>query len=275
MTAASGWYPDPNNATVEWYWDGNAYTEQRPKQPAVDRSVLGPKLGELRGVNGNQAPASGGVKGFAKGMFDRGVGAVVSNAKGGFVGGIVAASVGAPPLEVFRDALVCGNDVYKIDRWTVAEVVDDEARSARTTETKIGKSASRSAGLGVGGGKVTASGGIIGAGVNFGKTKVGSSKNTSVERSVQALEVQFRSTDWGLSYRLVAGQGPEAHRLVEQVNQIVERMQGDSEVKAAQINALSGPDLVSNLERIANLRFQGLITDDEYEAMKAKLLGDA
>lgn len=34
MAAAPGWYPDPNNAAVERYWNGAAYTEQRAAKPA-------------------------------------------------------------------------------------------------------------------------------------------------------------------------------------------------------------------------------------------------
>ncbi len=47
----------------------------------------------------------------------------------------------------------------------------------------------------------------------------------------------------------------------------------EAAIKAAQLSALSSPDLVANLEKLANMRFQHLISDEEYDLLKAKLLG--
>lgn len=35
MTAPPGWYPDPSNPAVEYWWDGTAYTQSRPTAPAT------------------------------------------------------------------------------------------------------------------------------------------------------------------------------------------------------------------------------------------------
>ncbi|XPP27553.1 MAG: DUF2510 domain-containing protein [Leucobacter sp.] len=32
MAGTPGWYPDPNDTAVEWYWNGSAYTEKRAKR---------------------------------------------------------------------------------------------------------------------------------------------------------------------------------------------------------------------------------------------------
>jgi Short C-terminal domain len=69
---------------------------------------------------------------------------------------------------------------------------------------------------------------------------------------------------------------PEAAAIVEQ---LTEMFPGASvsvdEPVAVNLDALRGDDRISQLERLAKLREQGALTESEFQAEKARILGES
>lgn len=243
-----GWYPDGTTPGVTRWWDGGRWTEQ---------------------VHATAAPNDG--QGVQRGA--------VSGEQP-----VEAATVPNGPVMAFA---------CKIDgARTQVSIYDDRIESVQTT--------------GVSAGKITA--GILTAGLSLAATGVGKGSYTSGKPlgldvirldTVTGVASRKDSGSWIVTVTTPAMMIPmvvsknEAQQVVRVLNDLVAKARqaqvpaapqvvvnvagsGPSDaaaIQAAQIAALSSPDLVANLERIANLRFQRLITDEEYAAMKAKLLG--
>jgi Short C-terminal domain len=67
---------------------------------------------------------------------------------------------------------------------------------------------------------------------------------------------------------------PEAAAIVEQITELFpDAMVTVDEPVEVSLDALRGGDRISQLERLAKLREQGVLTDSEFQAEKARILG--
>lgn len=55
MAAEPGWYPDPRNSGLQWWWDGAAYTESRPT-PTGEGAVPTSSVQRLQQMAANVTP---------------------------------------------------------------------------------------------------------------------------------------------------------------------------------------------------------------------------
>ena len=67
---------------------------------------------------------------------------------------------------------------------------------------------------------------------------------------------------------------PEAAAIVEQITEMFpDAMVTVDEPVEVSLDTLRGDDRISQLERLAKLREQGVLTDSEFQAEKARILG--
>ena len=91
--------------------------------------------------------------------------------------------------------------------------------------------------------------------------------------------LHLATQDWSHSFAIVPDQADEARRILNQLNAIVEQMKPKA-VSAAEITdamerlmSASGKSPAEKLEELSNLRYQRLLSDQEFEQAKGKILG--
>jgi hypothetical protein len=91
--------------------------------------------------------------------------------------------------------------------------------------------------------------------------------------------VHFVSTNWSHTFPLHVEQVSDARRIVGQLSAVIEAMK-PSGVTSADISKMmetilnsSGQPPAEKLKQLSDLRFQRLLSDSEFEAAKARILG--
>lgn len=90
--------------------------------------------------------------------------------------------------------------------------------------------------------------------------------------------LQLATQDWSHTFKISPDQADEARRILQQLAAIVEQMKpqgvsaADIEAAMEKIVSKSGKSQAERLEELSNLRFQRLLSDQEFEKAKAKIL---
>ena len=101
--------------------------------------------------------------------------------------------------------------------------------------------------------------------------------NRPVDMRVATL--QLATQEWSHAFRIDPNQADEARRILNQLAAIVDEMKPKGVTAADIHNAMerligaSGKSPAEKLEELSNLRYQRLLSDQEFEAAKSKILG--
>ena len=102
-------------------------------------------------------------------------------------------------------------------------------------------------------------------------------KNNKIDN--RTATIQFVSTDWSTSFSISPDRADDARRMASQLMAVIEELKPKS-ATTADISALmktimnnSGQPAAQKLQQLSDLRYQRLLTDEEFEAAKAKVLG--
>lgn len=99
------------------------------------------------------------------------------------------------------------------------------------------------------------------------------------KHDMRTANIQFVSTGWSHSFRIGPDQANDARRLVAQLAAITDSLKPSSvttEDIAKMIDTIlsnTGQSPAEKLQQLSDLRYQRLLSDQEYEAAKAKILG--
>lgn len=98
-------------------------------------------------------------------------------------------------------------------------------------------------------------------------------------KDFRTAEIQFVSTNWSMAARISPNSANEARRVVSQLSLITEALK-PSAVTTADIASMvqailtnTGQPAAQKIEQLDALRYQHLLSDDEFEAAKTKVLG--
>lgn len=102
-------------------------------------------------------------------------------------------------------------------------------------------------------------------------------KNNKIDN--RTATIQFVSTDWSTSFLIPPNSADEARRMASQLMAVIESLKPKG-ITSADIADLmktilnnSGQPAAQKLQQLSDLRYQRLLTDEEFEAAKAKVLG--
>jgi|694.fasta_scaffold131933_2 hypothetical protein len=102
-------------------------------------------------------------------------------------------------------------------------------------------------------------------------------KNNKIDN--RTATIQFVSTDWSTSFGISPDRADDARRMASQLMAVIEELKPKgvttadiSELMKSILNA-SGQPAAQKLQQLSDLRYQRLLTDEEFEAAKAKVLG--
>jgi hypothetical protein len=102
-------------------------------------------------------------------------------------------------------------------------------------------------------------------------------KNNKVDTRTATL--QLATQDWSHAFKIIPDQADEARRIINQLSAIIDEMKPKGVTAADIQDAMSklinnsGKSPAQKLEELSNLRYQRLLTDQEFEAAKSKILG--
>lgn len=102
-------------------------------------------------------------------------------------------------------------------------------------------------------------------------------KNNKVDTRTATL--QLATQDWSHAFKILPDEADEARRILNQLAAIVEELRpkgiSTSDIKdlMEKLMASSGKSPAEKLEELSNLRYQRLLTDQEFESAKSKILG--
>ncbi len=101
-------------------------------------------------------------------------------------------------------------------------------------------------------------------------------KNNKVDNRTATM--QLATQDWSYAFKIHPDQADEARRILNQLAAIVEEKKpkgltaADIQDAMSKLIAQSGKSPAEKLEELSNLRYQRLLTDQEFEAAKTKIL---
>jgi DNA-binding transcriptional regulator YbjK len=90
--------------------------------------------------------------------------------------------------------------------------------------------------------------------------------------------LHLATQDWSKAYKILPSEVDEARRILNQLAAILEEMKpkvltaGDMQDAMEKLLASSGKSPAEKLEELSNLRYQRLLTDQEFLAAKMKIL---
>ena len=137
-------------------------------------------------------------------------------------------------VEIFRDWIIFGQDAFDIDSTTQMEVYLEGSKQ-----------------LGPDGSQV----------------------------DLRTAEIQFTSAKWAQRIKILPDDGNEARHIASRLNLITEALKPSTATAAditAMLNAIlnnSGHTAAERIEQLNDLRYQRLLSDQEFEAAKTKVLG--
>lgn len=150
------------------------------------------------------------------------------------IGNVALLGWGNQKVEIYRDWIISGQQSFDVDISTRAEVHID-------------------------------------GGITY------DSKNNKIDNRTATL--QFVSTDWATSFKISPDGAVDARTLVAQLMAVIESLKPKG-VTSADISALvqtllnnTEQPAAQKLQQLSDLRYQRLLTDEEFEAAKAKVLG--
>lgn len=153
-------------------------------------------------------------------------------------------SIQGGAVEVFRDWIIYGQEAHDVDASTRGSVYLDGAVQVATVAVQAG-----------------------------------SRKVVSQAHDMRTAHLQFVSASWSLSVPIHPDRASDARRLVEQLAANVELLKPKG-VTAADIRSMvdrilssTGQPPAEKLKQLSNLRFERLLSDEEFEAAKARILG--
>ena len=91
--------------------------------------------------------------------------------------------------------------------------------------------------------------------------------------------LQLATQEWSHAFKILPDEADEARRILNQLAVLVEQMQPKALTSAdvkdlmEKLLANSGKSPAEKLEELSNLRYQRLLTDQEFESAKTKILG--
>jgi hypothetical protein len=98
------------------------------------------------------------------------------------------------------------------------------------------------------------------------------------EVDMRTATLHLATQDWSKAYKILPSEVDEARRILNQLAAIVEEMKpkvltaGDMQDAMEKLLASSGKSPAEKLEELSNLRYQRLLTDQEFQAAKIKIL---
>lgn len=102
-------------------------------------------------------------------------------------------------------------------------------------------------------------------------------KNQKVDNRTATLHLATQ--EWSAAFSILPDEADEARRILMQLNAIIEQMKPQA-LSAADLHSAmdrlmsnSGKSPAEKLEGLSNLRYQRLLSDQEFEAAKSKILG--
>lgn len=137
-------------------------------------------------------------------------------------------------IEIYRDWIICGQESFDVDSSTKGEVHID------------------------------------------GSIQI-NAKNNRVD--TRTATVQFVSRDWSKSFEISPDNAPQARLLVSQLAAVVDSLKPSGVTTADMAKMIdtilnnSGQPPAEKLQQLSELRYQRLLSDEEFEAAKAKVLG--
>jgi hypothetical protein len=91
--------------------------------------------------------------------------------------------------------------------------------------------------------------------------------------------LQLATQDWSKAFKILPDEADEARRILNQLSALVEEMKpkvltaADMKEAMKELLESSAKSPAEKLEELSNLRYQRLLTDQEFEAAKTKVLG--
>lgn len=159
--------------------------------------------------------------------------------------GAIAALKGASQVEVFRDWIIYGQEAHDVDATTRGDVHVDGSVQMRSELVSNGKESNV--------------------------------QNTQVD--TRTAQVQFFSTSWAMGVPIHPDRANEARLVVGQLAAHVESLKPQG-VTTQDIRAMvdailnnTGQPPAEKLQQLSNLRYQRLLSDEEFEQAKSKILG--
>lgn len=158
----------------------------------------------------------------------------------------VIPAVGGGMVEVYRDWVIFGQETHDVDATTRGQVFAD--------------------------GSIQVTSAVI-------TDKRKKSQVVNQEHDLRTATLQITSAMWSMSIPIDPNHTNDARRMVDQLAAHVESLKPQS-ATSADIRAMvetilgnTGQPPAEKLRQLSNLRFEQLLTDDEFEAAKARILG--
>ena len=149
-------------------------------------------------------------------------------------------------VEIYRDWVIYGQEAHNVDRSTRGQVYVDgtiQVTSAAVVNKK-------------------------------GKTEI-----VNTQHDMRTAELQLTGNGWSIGASIDPARVNDARRYVDQLATHVDTLKPQS-VSAADIQAMvtsilnaSGQPPAEKLKQLSNLRYERLLTDEEFESAKAQILG--
>ena len=102
-------------------------------------------------------------------------------------------------------------------------------------------------------------------------------KNNAVDTRTATL--QLATQEWSHAFKILPDEADEARRILNHLLALVEEMKpkgvtsADIKDLTEKLLASSGKSPAEKLEELSNLRYQRLLSDQEFESAKSKILG--
>jgi hypothetical protein len=155
-------------------------------------------------------------------------------------------AVGGGIVEIFRDWIVFGQEAHDVDLTTRAQVFVDG--SIQVTSSVV-------------------------------TNKKGKSRVVNQQHDMRTAQLQLTSATWSMSVRILPDQANEARRAIDQLAAHVESLKPQN-ATAADIRSMvdtilnaTGQPPAEKLKQLSNLRYERLLTDEEFESAKTRILG--
>jgi hypothetical protein len=155
-------------------------------------------------------------------------------------------AVGGGAIEVFRDWIIFGQEAHDVDLTTRGQVfVDGSIQMTSAVVTQ----------------------------------KNGKSQVVNQQHDMRTAQLQFTSSTWSMSVAILPDQANEARRLIDQLATHVDSLK-PQHATAADIRGMvdtilntNGQPPAEKLKQLSNLRYERLLTDEEFESAKTRILG--
>lgn len=156
--------------------------------------------------------------------------------------GLIFSRDGRNSIEVYRDWIIRGTDAHDVDAFTQGHVHVDGS-------------------------------------IQVSSTRDSSNRVVEKRHDMRTAELQFIGSGWSISEKINPDHAIDARKLVAELSAHIETLksrgltQDDLKGMVETILNNTGQPPAEKLKQLSNLRFDRLLSDDEYEQAKAKILG--